>query len=114
MREDQVYMIYIGECIQRIETYTNRDKESFFNNTLIQDAVLMNLLLLAESTARLSDQIKLSNPQVDWRGLSGFHRVLEFPGVNLATVWDVVERFIPTFKNDMEDIMKELVGMTNQ
>ena len=57
MKDDALYLIHIGECLDRIISYVKGvDREKFMQSTLIQDAVLRNLQVLAESTQRLSVQ----------------------------------------------------------
>jgi uncharacterized protein with HEPN domain len=86
LKDDRVYLIHIFECIERIERYTEGGLEIFFSDTKTQDAVLRNLHTLSESTLHLSQTLKDSNPEVDWRGISGFRNILvhDYLGVNLA------------------------------
>ena len=110
MSDDRVYLIHICECIQRIEHYTEGGAEDFFSDTKTQDAVLRNLHTLSESTQRLSQAMKSSHPEVDWRGISGFRNILvrDYLGVNLVRVWEVVERDLPDLKTKLLNIMQEL------
>jgi uncharacterized protein with HEPN domain len=86
VKDDRVYLIHICECIERIERYTEDGAEVFFADTKTQDAVLRNLHILSESTQHLSKTLKVSHPEVDWRGLSGFRNILvhDYLGINLA------------------------------
>lgn len=63
----------------------------------MQDAVIRNLQTLAESSQRLSDDIKATEPQVPWRELSGFRNVIVhgYLGIDLGAVWLVVEHDLP-------------------
>lgn len=110
MKEDNVYLIHICECIERIERYTEGDREFFFSDSKTQDAVLRNLHTLSESTQRLSQSLKAAHPEVDWRGISGFRNILvhDYLGVNLVRVWRVVEQDLPDLKRKILDIMQEL------
>jgi uncharacterized protein with HEPN domain len=110
VKDDRVYLIHIRECIDRIERYTEGGDEEFFSDTRTQDAVLRNLHTLSESTQRLSQTLKASHPEVDWRGISGFRNILvhDYLGVNLVRVWEVVERDLPHLKARIQDIMLEL------
>jgi len=60
-------------------------------NEIIQDAVLRNLQLLAESSQRISSELKSRYPEVDWRGLSGFRNVLvhDSSGIDVARIWRI-------------------------
>lgn len=63
MKDDRLYLIHISECIGRIESYTaGMTKDAFLSSTLVQDGVLRNLQVMAESTQRLSDHVKENHP----------------------------------------------------
>ena len=59
MKDDRLYLTRIRECIERIESYVaGKDKQQFLDSTLVQDATIRNLQVLAESTQRLSGDAK--------------------------------------------------------
>jgi len=58
LKDDRVYLGHILRCISRIEEYTVEGREKYFTSPLIQDGVIRNLQTLAESSQRLSDDIK--------------------------------------------------------
>jgi len=100
MKDDRLYLVHIHECIQRIEQYIREGREVFMRSTLVQDAVIRNLQVMAESTQRLSDAFKQQHPQVNWRALAGFRNVLvhDYLGVDKDRVWQIVERNLPELK----------------
>lgn len=104
---DRAYLAHILECIKYIQSYTNNDRETFMSSSLIQDAVLRRLQTMAESTQRLSDELKAEAPNVDWRGLSGFRNILVhdyLSGIDLEQVWDAIAQSLPS----LEVAVKEL------
>lgn len=108
MKDDKLYLIHIIECIEHIESYTeNIDKEAFLNTTLIQDAVIRNLQVMAESTQRLSERTKQIQPEIDWHRMAGFRNVLvhDYLGVDLERIWNIVEKEIPPLKKAVRAIM---------
>ncbi|MGF1514585.1 MAG: DUF86 domain-containing protein, partial [Elainellaceae cyanobacterium] len=48
----------------------------FGSSALVQDAVLRRLQTIAESSQRLSKELKAQAPGVDWRSLAGFRNIL--------------------------------------
>jgi uncharacterized protein with HEPN domain len=48
VKDDQVYLQHIGDCINRINEYVREGQEEFFRDTRTQNAVLRNLQPLAE------------------------------------------------------------------
>jgi len=103
MKDDGLYLVHIHECIQRIEQYVREGREAFMHSTLIQDGVIRNLQVMAESTQRLSDAFKQKHPQVNWRALAGFRNVLvhDYLGVDKDRVWQIVERNLPELKRHL-------------
>ena len=87
------------ECMDRIFEYTNTERRRFDASRLVQDAVIRNLQTLAESSQRLSGEIKGTEPQIPWRELAGFRNVIVhgYLGVDLAAIWLVVEQDLPAF-----------------
>lgn len=110
MKDDRLYLIHIGECIDRIEQYTAGGEAEFKNSTLIQDAVLRNLQTLAESSQRVSQGLRTSYADVPWRDIAGFRNVLvhQYLGVDLDYVWRVVEDDVPVLKKRIHGILQDL------
>ncbi len=94
---DRVLLAHMRDCLDRIREYTNAERARFDASRLVQDAVIRNLQTLAESSQRLSSEIKGTEPQIPWRELSGFRNVIVhgYLGVDLGAVWLVVEQDLP-------------------
>lgn len=109
MKEDKLYLIHISECIVRIEQYTAEGRARFLADTKTQDAVLRNLQTLAESTQRLSDDLKVAHGDVNWRGIAGLRNVLvhDYLGINVARAWEIVEHYLPDLKRKIETILQK-------
>jgi uncharacterized protein with HEPN domain len=101
---DQVYVEHMLECIDRIERYVGNDRGRFMESEIVQDAVVRNLQTLAESSQRLSDAATRSQPGIDWRAIAGFRNVLvhDYLGLDLDTIWLVIEQDLPQLKNSLE------------
>ncbi len=101
---DEIYIIHMLECIDRIQSYTNNDKHNFFKTTMLQDAVLRVLQIMAESSQRLSDTTKSSQANIDWRAISGFRNILVHDylgGIDLELIWQVIEVELPKLKSSL-------------
>lgn len=94
---DRVLLEHMRDCVGRILEYTNAERSRFEASRLVQDAVIRNLQTLTESSQRLSDEIKDTEPQIPWRELVGFRNVIVhgYLGVDLGAVWLVVEQDLP-------------------
>jgi uncharacterized protein with HEPN domain len=94
---DRVLLAHMRDCLDRIAEYANAERKRFDASRLVQDGVIRNLQTLAESSQRLSTEIKRTEPQIPWRDLSGFRNVIVhgYLGIDLAAVWLVVEQDLP-------------------
>ncbi len=110
MKDECLYLEYILECIQKIEDYTEMDEARFMESPMIQDAVVRNLQVMAETTQRISEKIKAEYPDVEWRGIAGFRNILvhDYLGLDLEKVWEVIERRMPALKKQIKIIMVKL------
>ncbi len=100
MKDDTIYLIHIRECIAKIEGYIKGGHQEFLSNQMVQDAVLRNLQVMAESCQHLSEKLKSDHPKIDWNGLSGFRNVLvhDYLGVDLERVWLLLEKHLSGLK----------------
>lgn len=108
MKDDKLYLIYISERIERIESYVGEiDKEEFMASSLLQDAVIRNLQTMAECTQRLSDRVKESQPEIDWYKIAGFRNVLvhDYLGVDVERIWNILEKEIPALKKSIRKML---------
>ncbi len=100
MKDDTVYLRHILESIRRIEENIADGRDHFLNSHTFQDAVLRNLQTLAESTQRLSDELKTAHPEIEWHRIAAFRNVLvhDYLGVDVERIWDITQRDVPELK----------------
>jgi len=101
MKDDTLYLIHITECLEKIDSYTaGLELSSFMEKQIVQDAVLRNLQVLAESTQRLSDAFKADHPEVEWYKIAGLRNILvhDYLGIDLETVWNIIDGNLPELK----------------
>jgi uncharacterized protein with HEPN domain len=107
---DKVLIAHMRQCLDLIDEYTAGDRSLFDSSRMIQDAVIRNLQTLTESSQRLSDSIKGSEPLISWRELAGFRNVLvhAYLGIDLETVWSVVVQDLPALASALERMARRL------
>jgi uncharacterized protein with HEPN domain len=107
MKDDKVYIEHIIDCIDLINDYTEYDKFKFMNSSMVQDAVIRNLQTLAESTQRLSLELKAQHPEINWKAISGFRNILvhDYLGLDLELIWTVIENRLPLLRESFEKLL---------
>ncbi|MBI3801348.1 MAG: DUF86 domain-containing protein [Deltaproteobacteria bacterium] len=103
-KDDTVYLRHILECICRIEEDIVAGRERFMASHTLQDAVLRNLQVMAESTQRLSETVKATQPDVEWHKIAAFRNILvhDYLGIDVETVWDITQRDVSELKQTVE------------
>jgi uncharacterized protein with HEPN domain len=106
--DDRLYLVHIQECIGRIELYTADGKTVFMADSRTQDAVLRNLHTLAESSQRISEPLKASRLDVDWRAIAAFRNVVvhDYLGIDLNQIWDIVQNDLPGLKRAIISLLE--------
>lgn len=66
--------------------------------------MLRNLQTMSEASQRLSDVAKASHPEIEWVRIAAFRNVLvhNYLGIDLQTIWDVVQRDLPELKRAIQ------------
>lgn len=104
-KNNAVYIEHMLDSILRINEYVE-SKELFYESHLVQDAVVRNLQVMAESSQRLSEEIKNKYSEIPWNDISGFRNVLvhDYLGVDLDVIWSVVEQELPGLEKILNEI----------
>jgi len=118
-KDPRVYLAHILECIQKIERFTADGRERFFQDAMVQDAVLRNFEVIGEAAKRLDDTYRAAHPEVPWRALGGLHDVLShrYEGVDLEKLWAIGEKELSPLRGaivamlpPLEQLERELAG----
>ena len=107
MKDETVYLKHILDAIKKIQSYTSDGRKAFFQNTMVQDAVIRNLEIIGEAVRILSFEFRRRHPDVPWRSITALRNVLihEYFGVELEIVWRVVQRRLPNLKRYVEMLL---------
>ncbi len=112
MKDQRVYLAHILSCIEKVQEYTQDGREDFFSSSLKQDAVVRNLQIVAESASRVSEELRVAHPEIDWPGMRGFRNVLvhDYLNVDYDLVWGIVRQELPPLKENVARMLEELGG----
>ena len=106
MKDDLVFLHHIFDAIKDIEKYTDSGKDAFYSTKMIQDAVIRNLEIIGEAVKNISPATRAEYSDIPWKQIAGLRDVLihHYFGVDLETVWLVVEKRLPVLAERIEFI----------
>lgn len=111
MKEDSTYVNHILSCIADVENYTQHKRETFDADSLVRNACLRQLQVMAESTMRISAEVKYNFPNIPWKDIAGFRHILvhDYLGnIDPDVVWRVIQKRLPELKSAMLEAQRSL------
>jgi uncharacterized protein with HEPN domain len=110
LNKDIDILANIIEAISKIESYISQLKsaEELFNDSKTFDAVLMNIIVIGEMSAKLSVDFKISNPEIEWWKIKGLRNIVahDYFGVDAEEIWQIIQNKIPNLKSFIQKIIK--------
>ena len=111
MKDDLVYIEHIQSSVDRILNYIEgHDFDSFFQNHIVQDAIVRQLEIIGEATKGISFEFKDRNPQIPWKIMSGMRDKLihDYIEVDFKMVWSTATKDIPELDRLLKELLKHL------
>jgi len=83
-----------------LETYESDLKTRF--------AVERNFEIIGEAAARISEDFKMSDPEIEWRILKDFRNFIihEYFGINNEIIWDTIQIRLPELLISFQNLVK--------
>ncbi len=107
--KDQVVFQKILKYIIKINSYTSAlNFVGFERDSVTVDAVAFGLGQIAELARRISGDVQVNNPHIDWKGIRGLrnHIIHDYDNVDLHTVWETVRSDLPILEQQILELLE--------
>ncbi|WP_174842891.1 DUF86 domain-containing protein [Candidatus Oscillochloris fontis] len=98
---DTIYLRHILDALTTIERYiTDVDEATFFRESLIQDDVIRQMMIIGEAVKQLTPATRQQAPHITWSAIAGMRDKLihHYFGVDLSQVWLTTKDDLPMLK----------------
>lgn len=108
---DKARLLHIIDSIEKIETYIlGSEYEEFESNSMMKDACIRQLGIIGEASNRISEELKESNEEIEWRQIIGLRNIVihQYFGVDDQVIWGIIQHNLPDLKLNTKRILKSL------
>ncbi|MFQ5610592.1 MAG: DUF86 domain-containing protein [Anaerolineae bacterium] len=116
MRPEKLYLTDIVEATEAIQRFiAGVERDDFFQDELLQSAVLQKLIVIGEAVARLSQEFRERHPEIEWRDIVSFRNIAvhAYFSVNLNIVWVTATQDVPDLQHKVAQILAQEYGPTD-
>jgi len=108
--KDLLNLEAILESVDKIENYINgiHNSVEFYDDEKTFDSVLMNFVVIGESTAKLRKELRESHPQVSWGKIKSFRNIIahNYFGIDAEEVWQLIHSHLLQLRTDVRKILE--------
>jgi uncharacterized protein with HEPN domain len=111
-RELVLYLDDILKSIDKIVEYTNSiTKEEFEDNEMIQDAVVLKLQIIGESTKYIADEIRQKYPEIEWRKIVALRNLIahEYFFIDAGLIWELIKNKLSILQDVISEIKSGII-----
>lgn len=112
-RDDDLLIGDMIDCCKNIFEYTSgMTFQHFLSDRKTIDAVIRNFEVLGEASKRISEELRLSNRQIEWRKIGDFRNILihDYFGINYEVLWKITEEYLPQQFHFLEQLSARISG----
>lgn len=110
--KDKANLLAILDCCTKIERFTAdiENADALFAEEKTFDAVLMNFVVIGESSARITTACKERATNIPWKKIKGFRNIVahDYFGVDAEEVWQIIHNVLPSFREEVEHLLNDL------
>jgi len=110
MRPERLYLQDIIEAADSIAFHIGgRPRDRFLEDRTVRAAVLHELTVIGEATARLPVEFRERHPEVPWTKIVAFRNLVvhEYFGLDWSIVWDTATKLVPTLRQQVSGVLSE-------
>ncbi len=110
-KEPKIFLEHVLTHISLIENFMKGlTRQKLENSELHKSALIYELQVIGEAVKNLPLSFTHKYPQIEWQKMAGLRDKLihNYFGIDLEIVWNVIKNKLPSLKQQIQHILKEL------
>ena len=111
MKDDLIFIKHVLESIDAIEEFSEGlTKEELTSNRLKRNAIIKEIEIIGEAVKNISKETRDKYKEVQWKDIAGARdkMIHHYFGVDIDTIWKIIEKDLPLLKKQIKEIKKDL------
>jgi len=108
MLRDKSSLIDILNSCESIERFIRyKTKNDFYNDEMMQEAVIRKIEIIGEASNRISEDLKNRFPDLPWKKMKAMRNIMihMYDELELEIVWDTANNDISRLRNRLKEII---------
>ncbi|WP_051718723.1 DUF86 domain-containing protein [Hymenobacter sp. IS2118] len=78
----------------------------------LQDIALLQLVIIGEAAARVSEATKQQYPQIEWRRAAGLRNFIvhEYAKVDFEVIWSTITQELPGLVTELPSVLEQVIA----
>ncbi|MYC96372.1 MAG: DUF86 domain-containing protein [Caldilineaceae bacterium SB0661_bin_32] len=113
-RDPRLYLNEIIEACNKVSGYIQSlDEGTFLQDELYQDAVVRNVEIIGEASAKLPSELRARYSDVPWKQMIGFRNIAihAYFAVDFTIVWEIAHNSLPELTPQIQQILEDQGGL---
>ena len=109
MQREELYLQDIIESISNIKEFLqNVKKDEFLASKLLQSAVIHQLMIIGEASARLNSELKVIYPKTPWKKIVGLRNITAhaYFTIDWEAIWETNENDLEPLREKVQEILQ--------
>ncbi|MBF0502906.1 MAG: DUF86 domain-containing protein [Candidatus Riflebacteria bacterium] len=107
MRSDHDRLLDILEAVNKIEKYSQKGRDYFQREELVQVWIIHFLQIIGEASSGLSKDFLKDHPEIAWREIIAMRNILvhAYFSLDLDEIWNAIESDLPIMQKKILEIL---------
>ena len=112
LNKNKENLLDILEAIDKIILFSKdfKNPADFHSDKLHFDAVMMNIVNIGESVARITPDFQQKYKEIEWNKIKALRNIIahDYLGIDAEEIWQIIKNKIPDLKIKIKRIIKKL------